>query len=109
MNDIDKKKSYILVRKLLKHNPQKFHEIGSNSYYLFFEDIVFDFYSMGNDYLTDESNGILKINNYDTLFIDNETRLLVLKYFRKRYAVEDIISRLDKSLRLKKLKKISNE
>lgn len=106
MNSKDNNKIDILVQKLIKLKPTKFHEIGSQNFYLFYGDSYFNFYNMSKYDYTDVV-GIVKIDNYEKFFINNETRLLVLGYFDKHRSVDDIMLSIDKTLRNKKINKIN--
>jgi hypothetical protein len=87
-----------LISKILQLQPNRLHEIGSNSYYLFYKDITICFWNM--DY---KIRGLARINNNEAEYISEDNRLLVLKYFNKKHKINDLLIKVNKDLRKKKL------
>lgn len=102
MEKIDK-----LILKVIELNPAKYHEIVSNKYFIFYDNIIFMFWALENTY---SGSGMVSINNSDAYVITYETKKIVLDYFRKKEVdIDKILLNLNKKLRYKKLREINLE
>ena len=94
-----------LVIKLLKLKPIKKHNSSRNRYGLTYKDLSLVFWSMDVADIYEDKFGLVRVNDDEVYTISNKTRLLVLEYFSKQETLDDIIKKIDKEVRRKKLKK----